>query len=539
MIFMRTFIINLIFNVIIIFIVSFPLYAKITSSPSGAYFPLIHQGILTQDYYFDLAMMRLGRSVFTELDPYTTENVAPTWVHIFDLTAGKVGGWLNVSDPVMYYIALYSGLILFFIFIYFLVREVVPPDYQILALFLIYFASPFPQFTTKIFGQPLSIGDSWWTYMNIYSRFFVRPMHQWGEMLMVACTYFYLMFYRTHKTGYMIATAICCSIGLLIATAPELIFLAVIGCISIYLLFAVIRRNSNSNLKKLLIGSITIIISALPVLAFMYYQMITSQTGYIVQTWEVSFRYESNPTIIWVYLAGIGLMFPLGIIGIFKIIKQLDIKRIFIALMALMPIFLYLLSVNGILNISKLRFAYSAPYVFWGILAVYGLRMIIMAIPINPLKGLLKGIVIFLFVGNSFLGLNAYWIPLLSTPTNYYSNIYLSSDYLETFKYINARVPRFAHIMTDFFTGMIIPAFTDTTVYIGHETSTIDSGRKTGISNTFYWGGLTLDQVIELFKRDKIEYVWWDKPSPPIQYESVLQKVFQAGEVTLYKVVLN
>jgi hypothetical protein len=271
----------------------------------------------------------------------------------------------------------------------------------------------------------------------------------------------------------------------------------------------------------------------------MQYEMGSSYTGFVIGTREIAFNNEVNPTTIWAFLTAIGLLLPFGLASYVSLIRRKRFDGIFVILLALLPIVMYLMSVNGILSISKLRFAYTAPYVFWGILAAYGIRGIIRAIPSTSFRPVVKAVILMLFLANAAIGLYGYWFPMIAKPTNFYSNMYIGSDYLNVMQYMNTHVPHYAHVMTQFHTGMFVPAFTDVRVYVGNEMSTVDVGRKEGISNTFYWSGLSFDQVVELFKRDSISYVLWDVQQPPQGYDAIMKPVYQSGGITLYKVELE
>lgn len=525
------------FSIIIFIVTWLPIYSKVLNKPPNTYYPYIHNSVLLQDYYSDLALIRQGKTVFKEIDPYTTETVKPTYIHIFYLLLGKVGKIGNISEIALYYLSAYFTLAIFLIFVNLLVSQVVPKGYRLLCLLIIYFASPFPPINLNIFGKNIFIGEGWWTSMNVYSRFLLRPLHFAGITILVACTYFFILFWRSRKKYYVYLCAFLCFLGILFSAVPELIFLA-----SLFLIALIILLSSITNIRKYsafsqkIISAIgLILLISFPAILFVISQTNSSFIGSVISNWEYNnFKKEDFYANILVYLTSYGLLLPFSLLALPKIIKKMEFEKVFILILTAMPIIFYLLSINGILRINKLRFAYSAPYVFAGILATYGISNLLSVIKNILIKKIVWAVIIILLLFNSFLGFKSYWWPNLFI-TTYPYNTFIPQKYFLLAKYIDKNLPQYSTVMTNFYTGMFIPSFSNVKVFIGHETSTINFWDKMNLSNAFYSSNLSEKDVKNLFKNYNLQYVLWEGEKSQ-KYAPLLDKLLQIENITFYKI---
>lgn len=507
---------SFIFSIVIILITLLPFILKTLHAPPNTYFPLLPNGIILQDYYSDLASIRQGSTIFKEIAPYTTEDVKPEYLHLYYLIAGKIGGMFNLSPIQIYYICTYSTLIALFIFIYLLVSMLVPKSYQLFSLFIIYFSGPFPQ------------GDAWWTNQNVYNRFLMRPHHLTGVTILLALAYFFIKFYRKPSVLNFVICGILSFFGLLFSGTPQIIFLAVISIFFVISFFMFLKTRLLVY-KNRFLGILAIIIISLPALVFLFYQISTSFYGTIIGNWEfTTFQKEIYPYTIGVYLISLGLLPLFALFSAPYILKKRSFEPSFIFLLFLAPLCFYLLSVLGFLHINKMRFMYSAPYVFGGILATFG---------VMRFKKIILGLITILFVINSLLSLKSYWLTGLFKKDVYYYNVYIPKNYFGIFEYINSSLTQYSKVMTSFATGNFIPAFTNVKVFVGNEVSTMNFHLKYQISQNVYGQKYSLAEVTDIFQKYNIQYLLWENAAPPNKYLPILKNLFQKDNVVLYKIM--
>lgn len=504
---------SFLFSTVIILITAIPFILKTQNAPSDTFFPLVPNGIILQDYYSDLASIRQGSTIFKEIAPYTTEDVKPEYFHLYYLFAGKIGSLFNLPPIAVYYISTYITLIFLFIFIYLLVSTLVPKSHQLFSLFLIYFAGPF-------------LKEAWWTNQNIYNRFLMRPHHLAGITILLALAYFFIKFFQKPSISKFLICGLLSFSGLLISGTPQIIFLAVIS-IFFVISFFMFLKTKLLTYKNRFLGILAILIISLPALIFLFYQISTSFYGTIIGNWEfTTFQKEIYPYTLGAYLISLGLLPLFALFSAPYIFKKKSFEQVFILLLFLAPIFLYLSSVLGVIHINKMRFIYSAPYVFGGILATFAAA---------GFKKIIVNFIIIVVAINSIIGLKTDWWPQVSDKVFYY-NVYIPKNYFAVFEYINSSLTPYSKIMTSFAAGNFLPAFSNVKVFVGNEVGTINFPLKYQISQDFFAQKYSLAEVTGIFQKYNIQYLLWESASPPEKYLPILKNLFQKDNIILYKI---
>lgn len=221
-----------------------------------------------------------------------------------------------------------------------------------------------------------------------------------------------------------------------------------------------------------------------------------------------------------------------------SIIKRKRFDCLFILLAAILPLLLYLSSVMGWITINKLRFVYSAPYVFAGLLATLGSKTIFDRLHSRVGRKLLILVIIVLLLGSNINGLRNHWFPLL-LKRRIYKNVYIPKGHIQAVKFLDSYVPRYTKVLTTWSTGGFIPAFSYLRVFIGHELLTPNFWQKWDLADKFYMGKMTKDEAKKLLVENDIAYVFWDLGSPVAAYKDILSEVYTTSGVTLYKVRLE
>jgi hypothetical protein len=187
-----------------------------------------------------------------------------------------------------------------------------------------------------------------------------------------------------------------------------------------------------------------------------------------------------------------------------------------------------LLAAWNILPFGKLRFVYTAPFVFSGILAADGIRKIITRVRTGIMRYAVGVLIFILFSVNSAISIKSYWFPEL-LPIPLYDNYFLTKSYLEVFDYLGSHVTGYAHIFSDFENGTIYPAFAPVISFVGHEVSTYDFVVKQWQADQFFKKPMNEDEASRLFRMHKIKYVVWNTcqyPDKSDAYPTLLTKVF-------------
>lgn len=525
------------FFLLFVLIIGLPLKHQIDISPPGTFYPKI-QGIF-QDYYLDISIIKQGRIQWEEIDQYTTEKTALSKVHLYYLALGRIGKWIHIGDIEMYYLGIFTSLILFYVFTYKLISLVVSDKYRTLALYLVFFGGPFPAMTIPFFGNKLAVGTQWWTYMDIYNRLMLRPHHFLAGALLVGSVYYFLLFYRKIKIKFVLLSALLCATAVFISGIAGIIFILASG-LSVFILFLrgfLIRKSQN--IRIFCLGLFIIISFSVYPLYFLKKELASGFPNSTISVWGYqTFRAEVFPYLFSVYVLSLGLLLPLGLLSFWSIFKKYQFERIFIALAAFFPYMLYLLSVNGVLHVNKLRFVYSAPYVFWGILAVWGIELILSRFQGKKYMNLFSRGLFFLLIINTLFSLKDYWWEKLYKK-EIFLNTYIPDEYMEAVDYLDKNTSHYSSVLSTFYVGSYLPALTYNKVYIGNETSTYNFSQKWWFAEQFFKKALPAGEVKQLLSQNDINYVFWDQGDLLPDYAQFMVKIYQNELVSLYKVKDN
>jgi hypothetical protein len=537
----RKFFTEILFCLIFIFIIGaiviLPMHFKSENRINNYFYTQPH-GLLA-DYYYYLSIINEGKIQSWETDPYTTEPHLPSQVHVYYIWLGKIAAIFNLSVIQAYYIGLFIPLILYCLFTYLLVSYFFPNLFKWVAMGIIFFTGPFPEWTIYLLGKPIFLGTSWWTKMDPYSRLTSVPHHFFSSAMLVGSVYFYLKFLSRHKSKWAILCSLSLILGVLVYGIPGFVFFIAFG-----ILFLIEYLPKINNLKLVnnpLVWEIIIGLSFVIPFILVYFQLTRLGLPWSINLfWEYkTFRAESYPIVFSFYLFNFGILLLFALPGIPYLIWKRKADMLFITELAVIPFVLWWLVVYGLLQICKIRLIYTSPYVFMGLLTSFMIYKLYYLIKPRVLKIVIISTIISLLLVNAFLSISTYW-PLQFVPDVVSGNIYLHQSYLTEFKYLDQIAPQDAAIFTDFYMGMLVPVFSHTKTYIGHEVATLDFSLKKQQTNQFFAGQLDLFTVREIFNQHQIKYVFWDKcyyPVPPENYNSVMTLIHESSCASIYKVI--
>lgn len=547
--YIKTLLIHVVFLGVLFTIVVIPQNYKSSIAPASSFYPKIH-GIF-EDYYLDLSIIREGRRELVEVDRYTTEESTPSRVHIFYLLLGRIAQMAGVSDIAIYYTGMYVSLLLFYVSVFLLVKVVIPKSFVWFTMIIIFFASPFPRAEISLLGQKIFIGTQWWTYMDILNRISLRPHHFFGVALLVLATATLILLYRRRNPVYLVSTILCTILSLLFSGIPGFIFLLLCAFLLVEGTGRHIVEKTNF-LRDYKIQTVCmILLVSIPFAVFSYLEVNRGFPGNVIGRWEYqTFRKEQAGYTLQTYLQSFGVLIPFIALACITLLKKKREEVTIIALLFLLPLTCYALSVWGVLPINKIRFVYSAPYVYAGILSTIGVRYMLekMQFLFSLLRGILPLVsschtprvyrsiaIALIFFINILLGFTSYYLPQ-AKEKNLTINTYIPVSYMDAVSYLDKNTKPFSHVLSTFYTGVFIPAFSYNTVYIGHETSTRDFWRKWDEVNRFFEGKMSEQEAREFLKNNLIEYIYWDQGGEIYpQYASAVSPIYKNEAVTIYK----
>lgn len=503
-----------------------PLFANIRATPQGTVYSRFHGDY--PDYYTYLSYIHQGRTRNTVIYTYTTEE-KPATLHWFYMVLGKGAAILRVSDSTMYWISIIASLAVFYAASVVLIRMLLPPAYHIPGMILVFLASPPPNITIPLLW--LSAGTAGWTKMDAYSRLIHVPHHFAGIALMLAGLVVLLRFVKTKKIimGFFSGVLLAASIAVFVVPGFVL-------CISLCL--ACLLKIPFRSLKKqdipFSLGMAGIIALMAVTVFFMSREIAFSG---IAASEYAYFNPETYPFLFTIFLSSYGILLPFSLPAIFPLLKRRTFAELTVLFMMILPVLLYCASAAGLLHITKIRFIYTAPYVFAGLLATMGiqkLREIVRAKKIRRIAGISIALII---LANAATGLWVYWVPKLS-PIPPYQNIFIPARFLALASFLETQTVPFPRLLAVYTTGTFLPAYANVNVFAGHPFAYTFRPEKRAIMQKFTDGTLSTEELRAVVATYGITYVLWEREPLPAAYGPLLKEVFRSENLVLYMVVL-
>ncbi|MCL4338293.1 hypothetical protein M1271_01235 [Patescibacteria group bacterium] len=537
----RNVILHLLCFLAITALIYLPIKHQIDITPKNTFYPMV-QGLFP-DYYQYLSIINQGRTRMSYIDQYTLEKTSPTDIHIFYLTLGKFAALTGISDNIIvYHLSILFSLILFYLFSYRLISILVDGQYKWLAVFTVFFAGPFAGWYIKFAGQTIYTGTSWWNHTTVQERLYMTPHHFFASAMLLAAVYAFIRFVREKKLKYVLFCAFFQLIGLLVFSPPGFIFLSAVFLFTTLYLTILMRQKISGKKAKSGFGhidDIRLLIKGTVVILFVSIAVLTLSYSLVIGTglsqWEYSiYRAEIFPGTFWVYITSLGVLPFFAVFSLYPIRQKLGREQILILFLSILPLIFYIASVFGFFTINKMRFVYSAPYVFWGILAVWGIRWIVENVKNKPMKKAVFTIILIIILISTISDLYGYWVPQFSkldTP----NNIYIPDQNISAMQYLNMNAKAYSAVLAPDYIGNYLPAFTSDRVYVGHEVATMDFFPKQKKAYHFFNQDFKAEEAAEFIKNNGIEYVFSDRGDIFAEFSSFLKPVFQKGNVVLYK----
>ena len=321
-------------------------------------------------------------------------------------------------------------------------------------------------------------------------------------------------------------------------------------------------------------------------LFFLFVMILQTKSGFPWSQyidWEKKLQFPLDKELI----GALGILFPFSILGAWQAIRSKKFESILIVCWLFVP-FLFIPLASKI-GLSNIRLIQGVPYLPLSILAIYGIKTIesfikqpkisILKTEINApkirailgadtwrdafawakgkhrnldkagvsekfgIKAAVIGLFLILIFSFTFPAfkwslqdqIREYW-PI-------FGNVYLDNRLNNAFAFINQNYPPKTIVLSTFYTGNYLPAFTRTVSYIGHFGYTYNVAEKEKKVMKFFEGNMKEEEAKEFLTSNKITLIWHGPEEKPIYssylYPKILKPVYDKEEVTIYTEISN
>ncbi|MBI2611887.1 hypothetical protein HYW54_04040 [Candidatus Gottesmanbacteria bacterium] len=519
-----------------------PLVLQYSHSPPGRTFALIHNN--TQDFFFYQSLMNQGAegSLLTR-DSYTSEPHHSSIIFSYFLWFGKISNLLNIPYPIMYHLIRILFAILFLLSAYFLLFAFSVPHPR-LTYFLFLFAAPLMH-QIEDGGTTREVEYMyWWTGMDPIRRAAYLPHHAIGAFLLVLSMILIVRFIKKPQRKYIIWLSIFAIILAFIHTPSLFILLITLpGALFIY------NLNFIKNFKFQISNYFPLLVYWFIGLLALLFMVSQTQKGFPWSQyieWEKSLQFPLDKELIGAF----GFLFPFSLVGIVKALKTKEFPFILVATWFIFPLFL--IPFSPMLNISNIRLIQGIPYLPLAILGVLGMKTIgnlLLKTPLPFFSRLKNWHIISIWYGIFTILFIIFTFPTLIWSIKdqirefwaIYGNVYFDNRLIEAFSFMNQKLPQNTVTVATFYAGNYIPAFTNTTSFIGHSGYTYNLSQKEPLVKRFFEGNMSDQETREFISSNNIDVVF-QGPEEMILfgrelYPNVLRPIFNNGVVILYKMI--
>lgn len=544
-----------------------PLIMDVRHSPPGRSFALIHNNV--QDYFFYLSLMSEGgKGQWLTTDPYTTEPSRPSIVFAYFLWLGKLSRILNLRYDITYHAFRILAGILLFGTAFYLIRLLKIPHPRLTYLFFV-FATPLLRkmpIDGKLADVPFM---NWWTGMDAIRRAAYLPHHVLGGFFTVMTIIFVTKYTRDQKLKYIILAVVSeAFLAFILTPGLMIILLSLPTSIAVWILSEQLPKRRIDPVTwfnqhtKLLSG-----LFLFWTLGLLFMIVMISQTRlgfpwsqYIA--WEKKLQFPLKEEI----LGALGILVPFAFGGFLMGLISRKFEYIFVGTWLFLPIILIPYAMT--IGISNSRLIQGVPYLPLSILAVLGLKGIEILISkftsrftsrknetvsSNSKQSTISN----LLRKRNFLIVN--FIPAIglvvfvaySLPTLFWSlkdqireywpifgNVYLDNRLFNSYDFINKNYPKDTIVLSSFYSGNMIPAYTHAVSFIGHFGYTYDNDRKSQDVMNFFSNKMTEKEAKEFLVKNKINLVFQSPEEKPLYnnylYPGILKTIYDWGDVTIY-----
>lgn len=498
-----------------------PFLLEIRSAPPFTVFPLYHTN---SDFDFNayLSVITQGKhGAWLMRDAYTTEPTNPTLFYFFFILVGKAATILQLEPQVAYHLVRSVSIMTYIVTLYLLSRRILGPlrGFWGAVFGIIGTIAPYPFYREP---EAYVTYTDWWGNIESLNRldqmphYMVSATHLFAILLLV---YSFLSAPRIWKL--MVAFALAVTAGLFF---PPMLMPVLIG-VPIAFILEWIRVSLKSR-KPVLPDAkhLTMLIVVLSGIALPYLLMLRENTnGFPWDTWSTweQARWRSvtafDPKLFISFgllpllslPAALRIFFPRGISGPVGI-STARIRNLTIVVWAYLPFLLLPVTNLDVTFISKYRLTTMAPFVPLGILTAETAFMVYERLRVRLLR-----LIIFILVlattvpvTASYLVKTLYFVKTTKIANRFY-HYYIPVGDWEAIKFLKDHAPAGSVVLTNRFSGSLVPAYTGLTVFLGHHVHTKDFDYKNWQSENFYGNLMPEEMARQFLKEYRIRYVFF------------------------------
>ncbi len=471
------------------------------------------------------------------IDMYTTEPQQPVFIYPLYLGLGHIARITQISVENIFLISrFFFGIILLFAVLYF-IRYFTPEENQRkIAYTLALFASGLGWLNINQQSIDLWIPDA-----IPMIRFSYFPHIMLANTLFLASILLIYHAIKNNSAKVAIASGIA-TFALNIILPFESAFLYILIASFAIIYFFINQNVIKNNLKNLLL----FFIISIPSFVFMIYLGTTNPIWKMVEKQNILI----TPPFFDIF-TGYGIILFFSILGLWTLIKKDKLKGILFSLWIL-GVFILTRIPLSIYPMQR-RFLETAFYIPLAITAGFGMAAIYDYLKQKRIKNLNHKIFCFsmfflipaFFAGNLQVWYNRFDLFIKNTENPLF---YLPKENIEAMKWLSQNTPTSSIILASFYNSNVIPYYADRIVYAGHGAMTVNFKEKLAKTEKFYSGKYSSGEMIEFFKKEKIDYIFYSEEEKisaisekrlnyfnPNDYP-FFKKIYQNEKVKIYKV---
>lgn len=470
------------------------------------------------DFFLYVSQMRQGaQGSLLYYHRFTNEPVPPTWIYWFNTMLGFLGGRLGLSPFATYHVSLVLLVILSLLLFYRLLFFLYPTrrNIRIVALIFILTASPFS------FIDP-SHQAYWFSPSFAFNRLGGVPHQVFQTIVFVLLImwYFHPQMVRS-ASRRMVGLAMLTALGA--SANPIQMFVFVLAAIVATGFQFVKKRDIRTVLPLLILLAVSF-----PV-AMLTNKQFDSPVFAVGKLWEAHQWINRSPGIILTSMGPLLLFIPLGIWAFLTPFRPVNVLLVSYTALSYL---LFFSSVPLLLFTSPARYLAPASYILWPILAAEGIcilrkrSMIIVALLIYTLLTVPS------FTRELRMRITAATNPGVLMDTEYN---HVPLPVIEALHWLDRQPtdPNRPVVLVDSRKRIeiLIPVFTNKTVFTGHPVHTLYPEIKEQLRQDFFNGTMDGEKQKQFLSDHRIGYII----TTPTGMMLSLKSVFSNDTITIYK----
>ncbi|OGG17603.1 hypothetical protein A3D78_05105 [Candidatus Gottesmanbacteria bacterium RIFCSPHIGHO2_02_FULL_39_14] len=480
-----------------------PLFYFIFRSLPNTVFTLNHS-ITDFDYNVYLSVITQGSyGDWLMKDAFTTESTNPTLFYFFYIILGKMAALFQIPAYIMYHLGRFLSAELFLISVFLLNIFFLGRRTGVVSSYLTLLSTIAP---FSFFGEEKAFIDyiPWWANFTALKRLDALPHYLAGYSLLVISIILIFLYRKSGQKKYLIFSLMAVFpagiifppslLPLLIALPLSFVFCSLIN-------FLKQREKIARDIPVLILVITVSLISLLLIWR-------ENQNGFpwdLWNKWEIGMwnlsQHNFNMSLFLVF----GLMPIFSLPAFFWSFKTGKLRYLFISFWAYLPYFL--LPMVDFLGISKMRLVTTASFIPQAMLAA----ITFFKIGDYFKKPFLTRLLIIFFLLTTLPVNVEMFIKTLVYYQKYpkYLNIFIPDEGWQAIKFVKENIAQNSVILSNWFTGNVLPAHAPVISFTGHHVHTKDFFEKNRQTELFYDSKMTESQAKEFLSNNKIQYVFF------------------------------